>query len=1177
MSRWRVAPPHEDASRRLAEDVGLSLLAARVLVNRHLGDPAAARAFLSPRFEQLSDPLRLIDMDRAVDRLVSAIRGHTPITVYGDYDADGVTATAILVRTLTRYGARVDAYIPDRRADGYGLSEGAVARLAERGAGLVVAVDCGVTATAAADVARRAGVDLVILDHHEVLGDLPFAVAVVDPKRPDASDPAADYCAAGLALQAARALISRLGRGESAGGSGHGDQGLDDLVELAALGTVADAVTLLGDNRIIVAEGLRTLTRPSVAGLAALAHVANVRAPLRTRDLSHSLAPRINAAGRLANARTALDLLLTDDLEEARRLAAELDALNRERRALCDTVLADAVEEIERQGFARDPAIALARDNWHPGVIGIVASQIVERYHRPTVLVGLRDGVGRGSARSIPTLHLVDTLAHASSHLTGFGGHAMAAGLVVEADAFERFRADFLDAVGRRLRPEDFEPFVEIDADATLEDLTPAAADDVARLAPFGSGNPEPVFLTRGLRAIGTRLVGDGSHLRLVVTDGSRTADAIAFRQADRVELLAFTQARVDLAFTLERDRWNDGDRVQLVVEDLRTPGVDTDRVATDAAQVLDRLFARADDYLDLRLDAVEQATAFNTKVVGVTFEGRQELLPGVHSDDRLRLVRDPRNPRDPHAIQVCTLDGKQLGFLRASLAAHLAPSIDAGARYSATATALTGGGDRAWGLNIYVEREAPWTREAGEVDVERPAATTAPALHERLATALGRGRRVGDLPRGIAEQVEAGRRLVAAIGPGRGLLPAVLAASVALAPSMRPVVVILPRTSDVEAWYPLAGPILREVGLRTAAAHGALGPAGTWRLASILDRGAVDVLFASLAWTARHAGTPAATIAVLDPVGGAGDVRLLDPLAGTLRLIAGPLTPAIIDEVRRRWPSIMDASTIVAVRDNLRILDRRGRPGEEVLTIDPTRRDKTLVVTGQAEESVVLARRLRERYPEAAGSIAYYHPGLPAPLRRVLEDLFAAGRITTLVAGTLMVPPAAPSDVTRLVACGLPTSRVLAAEALAVAGLGGRAATVELSYAPEVFSAARASLDARFPHRDALVRCYRSLRDISRDRPWSVPQTDDPLPGSGLSREAVLACLDVLTQAGAVAREDPGDGSAQYALVDLSARIDLNRSLRYIEGERERAALGDLRVWAQGPAGAILGDLARA
>ena len=233
MSRWRVAPHSEEDARRLAEDAGVSPLVARVLINRHLSDPAAARAFLAPRFEQLSDPFRLIDMDLAVERLVSAVRGRTPITVYGDYDADGVTATAILIRTLIRFGALVDAYIPDRRAEGYGLSEGAVERLAARGAGLIVAVDCGVTANAAADAARRAGVDLVILDHHEVLGELPVAVAVVDPKRPDASAPAADYCAAGLALQTARALIARLDPSAPAG--------LDDLVELAALGTVADA------------------------------------------------------------------------------------------------------------------------------------------------------------------------------------------------------------------------------------------------------------------------------------------------------------------------------------------------------------------------------------------------------------------------------------------------------------------------------------------------------------------------------------------------------------------------------------------------------------------------------------------------------------------------------------------------------------------------------------------------------------------------------------------------------------------------------------------------------------------------------------------------------------------------------------------------------------------------
>jgi single-stranded-DNA-specific exonuclease len=1176
MSRWRAAPHAEEASRRLAGEVGVSALAARVLLNRDLGDPHAARMFLTPRFDDLSDPFGLIDMDRAVDRIASAVRGRVPITVYGDYDADGVTATAILVRTLLRYGAQVEAYIPDRR-EGYGLSEGAVARLAELGVNLVVAVDCGVTATAAADVARHAGVDLIILDHHEVLGDLPSAVAVVDPKRPEAAAAAADYCAAGLALQTARALSARLDPG-SAG------QGLDDVLELAALGTVADAVTLLGDNRIIVSEGLRRLERPSLPGLAALADAANVRAPLRTRDLSHSLAPRINAAGRLAHASTALNLLLTHNLDEARQLAAELDALNRERRALCDTVLADAIEEVERRGYARDPAIALARDGWHPGVIGIVASQLVERYHRPAVLVGLRDGVGRGSARSIPALHLVDALTHSSGHLTGFGGHAMAAGLTVQADAFERFRADFLDIVGRRLRPEDFEPVVEVDAETRLDELTPEAAGDVERLAPFGSGNPEPVFAVRGLRAVGTRLVGDGSHLRLVVTDGARTADAIAFRQAEHVELLAFTQARVDLAFTLERDRWNNSDRIQLVVEDLQTPDVDIDFVAADAAQVLDRLFARADDYLDLRLDAVEHAAAFNTKVVGVTFEGRQERLPHVRPGDRLRLVRDPRNPRDPHAIQVCALEGGQLGFLRASLAARLAPAMDAGARYAAAATAVTGGGDRAWGLNIYVQRESGWMRESerdGD-DVERDGAQPR-SVNERLVMALGRGRPVGETPRRISDAVRAGRRLVAAIGPGRGLLASVVASAVSLASAARApsagraVAVVLPRAGDVEAWYPIAGSVLREMGLRTAAAHGGLDASAEWRLAAALERGSVDVLVVSLAWAQRHPEASAAVVAVLDAQAGAADLDMLASLTPALQVVTGPLSPAVIAEVQRRWPAIENATPAAAVRDNLRVVDRRGQSVEDALRLDIARRDKTLVVVRTPAESVTLAAHLRGRYPEAAGTIAYYHAGLPVALRRVLEDLFAAGRITTLVTAMPLVPPAAPVDVTRLVAVGLPSSRVSAAEALAAAGLGGRTGTIELCYGADTFAAARVAADLRFPDRATLVKCYRALREAAGGGPWSLPAgVDDPLPGSGLSRELVTVCLDVLTGAGAVSREDAGD-VAQFAIAESSGRIDLTRSLRHLEGERERAALADLRGWALGPAGAILGDLARA
>ncbi len=1180
MSRWRLGPVDEAASRGLSKATGLSLLVARVLVTRGLADPAAASAFLSPSLDRLSDPLHLIDMERAVERLSRAILENDRITVYGDYDADGITATTILVRTLHRVGARADFYIPDRRAEGYGLNAEAVLHLAAHGVGLIVAVDCGVTATTAAEAARRAGIDLLILDHHEPVGDLPMAAAVVDPKRHDAAPAAADYCAAGLALQTARALLGRLGSRVRSGSRGVDGPGMDGVVELAALGTVADAVTLRGDNRIIVAEGLKRMERPRLPGLAALADVANLRPPLRARDLSFGLAPRLNAAGRLAHAGMAVNLLLTDDLDEARRLAGELDELNRQRRALCDVVLADAVDEVERDGLAHDPAIVLARDGWHPGVIGIVASQLVERYSRPALLVALHGGIGRGSARSIPALHLVEALGEVAGHLIGFGGHAMAAGVTVAADAFTRFRDDFLSAVGGRLRPEDFEPLVDIDADAGLEDMTAAVAGDVERLAPFGIGNPEPVFQTRGLRAIGTRLVGDGSHLRLVVTDGARTVEAIAFRQADRAELLAFTQARFDLAYTVERDRWRDGNGVQLVVEDLHTPDVDVEAITADVGPVLDRLFARAEDYLDLRLDAVEQAVSFNTKVVGVTFEGRQALLPSVRPGERLRLVRDPHNPRDPHAIRVCTADGRQLGFLRATLAARLAPSMDAGARYSAAATAVTGGGDRAWGLNLYVQREAPWSREADSEELGHPVGGTPGA---RLAFMLGRGRPMTAPQREVVEGMRTGGRLAVRIGPGRGLLPTVLLAAAALAPSARPVMVIFPRASDVEAWYALAAPPLREIGLRAVPAHGAFSAFEAWRLAGARERGEVDVVLASLAWAERHPDAAAATVVVLDAVGGSGDLASLDGLAGTLRMFAGPLTQAMIDEIRQRWPAFAEVSSAAPVRENLRIVDRRGRQSLDALSVDRTRREKTLVVASDAAHSVAVARHLREQHADRAESIAYYHAGLPVPLRRVLEDLFAAGRIATLVAGTLLVDPAVPEDLTHVVAVGVRGSQWLTAESLAVAGLRGRAASVELAYDPDTLAAAQTLMEARFPRRDALVRCYRSLRDAARDRPWSLagdvaePLLGSALPGSGLPQAALVACLDILVEAGVVVREDPHNGPSQYTLAETSGRIDLTRSLRYVEGERERAAWVDLRAWAMGPVGAILGDLARA
>lgn len=1160
-----MAPPDEAGRRRLSEALGITPLTAQVLINRGLGDPDAAAPFLAPRLDRLRDPFALIDMSKAVDLLSRAVRLRMPIVVYGDYDADGVTAAAIMVRALRRLGAAVEVYVPERRTEGYGLHAAAVQRLAQQGAALLVAVDCGVTASAAGEAARAAGVDLIILDHHEPLDVLPVAAAIVDPKRQ--SPPVADYCAAGLAYQTCRALFAALGIADLP----------EELIALAALGTVADAVRLADDNRILVAAGLDRLGRPSIPGLNALAAVAAVRPPVRARDLSHGMAPRLNAAGRLAHALSALRLLTTDDGGEAQQLAAELDRLNQERRALTDRVLAEAIEDVERAGLDRAPAIVLARPGWHPGVVGIVASQLVDRYHRPTIVIALDGALGRGSARSIPPLHLLEAIGAGAADLLAHGGHAMAAGLTVDAGAVPRFAEAFIREVGARLRAEDLEPAVAVDAEVELRELSPRLAGELERLAPFGNGNPEPVLLTRRMRAVGTRLVGDGTHLRLVVSDGAQTADVIAFRGGDRVELLAFTQARIDLAYTVELDRWRDNEHVQLVAAEMDTPDVDLAAVASDAGLVLERLFARAEDYLGPRLRDVEQAPAFHTKVVGVTFDGRQDILPTVPEGARLHLARDPQNVRDPHAIKVLLEDGRQLGFLSAVLAARLAPSIDAGARYSATATALTGGGEHAWGLNIYVERESGWAgadRDARKARLE----SAGPDVGERLIAGFYRGRTLGPAIRGVLDATREKARVVAAIGPGRGLLPAVMmAAAVRLALGPRPVMIVLPRAAAVDAWFDLAAPWLREAGIRAASAHGLLPPRAAGRLAASLGRGAIDLLFASVEWTDRHSPAAGAVMVVLDALSGDDLTRMGNRYGKAVCLAAGSMSAAAAKTAQDALGLdrvIVDSRT----RDNLRIVDRRDRPEAVVLDGGGPRPEKILILTATPEESVAVARRLRDERRQADADLAYYHAGLPASLRRVLEDLFAAGRLVTLVTGSHLVDPGVPLDITRLIALGLCPDRLLFADGLAAAGGNGRTAVIELRYGAAAVAAAQAALDTRCPTRETLAHYFRALKTASGGRAWTWPEGPPPdLPDAGISPAASSAALEVLIEAGIVSRDPTRGSDVQYALHEGGGRVDLGTSLRYREGQRERTAWAEVRAWAMGPAARILADLAGA
>ena len=565
--RWVVADADEGAAAALVRRLGLHPLAARVLAGRGLADPGAAARFLAPRLEDLPDPLSMKGMDAAVERLVRAVEAGEPITCYGDYDVDGVTSTALLAGFLEAAGARVGTYTPHRLVEGYGLNTAAVERLAAGGTRVLVSLDCGITSVAEVDAARRLGVDAVIVDHHTVPVELPAAAAILNPHQPGCGYPTKHLAAVGVTFNLVVALRRRL-RERGRFGAGRPEPNLRDALDLVALGTIADVVPLVGANRILVRFGLEELRRESRPGVRELKRVAGVAAgaPVTAGQVGFRLAPRINAAGRLDDAGRGVRMLLARDEGTAAPLAEALDRENRARqeieRRMLEEALADAAAHVE--GGAR--GLVLFREGWHPGVVGIVASRVVERFHRPAVLVGVADGVGKGSGRSIEGFHLYDALAACAAHLDRFGGHRHAAGVTIDPSALPAFREAFERHAAERLAEEDLVPRTRVEGFVEADQLDERAASDLERLAPFGAGNPEPVFGMRARPQRARRVGADGVHLKLQLAD----RDAIGFSLGG---LLPVCDGPVEAAVTLGFDEWDGARRLQLKVRDLRRAG----------------------------------------------------------------------------------------------------------------------------------------------------------------------------------------------------------------------------------------------------------------------------------------------------------------------------------------------------------------------------------------------------------------------------------------------------------------------------------------------------------------------------------------------------------------------------------------------------------------------------
>jgi len=547
---WQEYPANPELVREVCSRHGLPPLVARLLVNRGLAASADLDAYLSPELGRLHPPFGMADLDKATARLVQALHQRETLAIYGDYDADGLTATALLHQFFKELGLASITYIPDRLTEGYGLNLPALKNLARR-ASLLVTVDCGVSDREEVAWAQSHGLEVIVTDHHELPPDLPPALAVVNPKRPGSDYPFEMLSGAGVAFLLAAGMRAELRR--TGWPRELPEPHLGAYLDLVALGTAADIVPVLGENRILVRQGLKVMEETRRPGLVALKEVAGLDGkPLSYQNLVFHLAPRLNAAGRLGQAGGALELLLATDLQQARVQARLLNDLNRRRQLLEETVLTQATQMIRQQGLDKRLVLVLAQEGWHPGVLGIAAARLVEDYHRPVALISLKDNLGTGSARSIEGFHLFQGLQTCRHLLSKFGGHEAAAGFRVAAQdipaLYDQLEQAFAEQVGSFVP----RPVLKVDAKVALSELDEEFYHHLERLRPFGPGNPEPVLVCQQVRCLNSWVVGE-RHLKIQLAQGDCCREAVAFHQASCHPLTGL----LDVAFSTRLSYFN--------------------------------------------------------------------------------------------------------------------------------------------------------------------------------------------------------------------------------------------------------------------------------------------------------------------------------------------------------------------------------------------------------------------------------------------------------------------------------------------------------------------------------------------------------------------------------------------------------------------------------------------
>jgi single-stranded-DNA-specific exonuclease len=1165
----------------LAASTGLEPVVARMLCIRGVQTTEEARRFLTPDLARdWRDPESLPGMPECAGAVAEAVRAGRSIVVFGDFDVDGLTAAAIACLGLRAMGASVQVVVPHRFEEGYGLSEAAVQRVLGLRPGLVVTVDCGIGSAAEVAMLQAGGADVVITDHHEPGEDRPDNVPVCDPKSGDY--PFTGLSGAGVALKLVAAVGARLGFPDVWLG----------LTDLATLGTVADIVPLLDENRSLVTHGLAAMRRAPRPGIAALCAVARVDPAALTSDrIAFGLAPRLNAAGRIADPAEALDLLLTDDPRRAHELAASLDGYNTVRQAAEADLAEEALRAAEVAWRPDTRVLVLAGEGWHEGVRGIVASRVAGRYGVPALIFSVENGEARGSGRSVGEVDLHAALIGCSDMLTRFGGHAAAIGATLPESSLAALAAR-LQAQLAELPADAFGNRVAVDAEVPLHEATRQLAAALSALEPFGHDNARPLLGTRGVFMAQRSLVGrNGDHLKFEAYDGVSTVPAIAFRVPE-AKWLAACETAVDLAYSLETDEWRGRERVQLMVRAVSVHEAPAD---APAAELVAELFADAARILARgEYEGIADAESFHTKLAGVSFEGRQEVVARLQPGAPVRLVRQPDNEFDPNAIAVFAPTGEQIGYLNRRLASVLAPALDAGAEWDVGVTDVTGGEDAgARGVNVL------FSRPGSEEEAEREAGSR--AARRADLSSLDPDARDAEVTRALigertphAAQVEAlahlaaGRSCLAVMATGRGksFIFQAHAARIALARGEASVFVYPLRALVADQAFHLTE-AFASLGLVVRLITGETAPGARDETFAMLADAAIDVLLTTPEFLERHAARFAECgrvgFVVVDEAHHVGLARaghrpaysrLSDALETLGRPVVCAVTATAGDEVAAVVRSALGIDATIlddTRRANLRVDDRRGLSDKAGhLAALAARGEKIIVYVNSREESVRLAMRLRDASPHLAQRAAFYNGGLSRAARHAVERAFRSGDITAIVATSAFGEGVDIPDVRHVALYHLPFNRVEFNQMCGRAGRDGAEASVHLLFGERDGRVNELVLESGAPDLDDLRLLYAVLRALggaSADG-W-IEVTNAELatevkkrrPKSRVTDRGASAGLGIFREVGLLT----GEGSGAYrrlSLLPVDGKVDLTASVRFSEGVEEAEEFAEFRSW---------------